>query len=55
MSDATHTLRAIVADCVENELRWQTPGALIEPNRVGNRVADDVVRRMRDAGIQVTS
>jgi len=53
MTDKTHTLRLIVADCVQNELRWQEPDVPVDLHRLGDRIADDVIRRIKAAGIKV--
>jgi hypothetical protein len=56
MKDET-ALRLIVADCVVDELRWTNaePEALIDLDRLSDRIADEVIRRLRAAGMKVTS
>ena len=50
MTDATLTLHRIIADCVQNELRWREAGAPIDLFQLGEGIATDVLRRLRDAG-----
>ena len=55
MIDETVTLRRIIADCVQSQFRYLDNRDRVDPHWFGDRVAQEVMDRLRSAGIEVVS
>ena len=55
MKDETVTLSRIVADCVQSQFRYLDNPAEVDPRGFGDRVAREVIGRLRSARIDVVS
>jgi hypothetical protein len=53
MIDETETLRRIIADAVQNELRYATADS--DLFAMGRAIANEVMRRLEAAGIKAVS